>query len=216
MFRKEFLIMCSLAAGIFLLVAAACYWVAHTIQRDASDIALDTLPSLVDAGAAISLAQDNWLRVQLLLTTQSAAEQSGYIAQIQTNSTDLLWRDYGQNIYTAEDQRNYDNFLVVRTNFMKLRNEFYTLVQQGRLPEAKGFLQTKLSPAYDQYRASSKTMFDYNATVGRQRAASVIRFARAAPYVLGFVGVLVFGLGVLFGLRGALAGLDLASRSRKS
>jgi hypothetical protein len=216
MFRKEFLILCSLAAGIFLIVVAAGFSVGHTIREDADKIALDTLPSLVDAGTAMALTQDNWLRVHLFSNAQSAAEQAALITQIRTNSNEGLWRDYGQSIYDPEEQREYRELLAVRSGFLQLREDYFALIQTGHPAEAKIFLDQKLTPAYEQYREISKNLFEYNARAGRDRAGKVVWISRAAPLVMGACGVVVFTFGLVVGLRGALVGLKLVSRRPKT
>jgi len=194
MFRKEFLILCSFATGMFLTVVAAGFWVGHTIGEDADKIALDTLPSLVDAGTGMALTQDNWLRVYLLASTQSAAEQAALITQIRTNSNEGIWRDYDQNVYDPEEQQGYRELLAVRSNFMQLREEFFALIQTGPATGAKIFLEQKLTPAYEGYRENSMKLFEYNAQAGRSHAARVVWISRAAPLVLGACSVIVFVL----------------------
>lgn len=215
MFQKEFLILCSLAAGVFLLVAAAGFWVGHTIREDADKIALDTLPGLVDAGDAMALAQDNWHRVHLLSNAQSAAEQAVLMEQIRINSNEGIWRDYTQSVYTPEERKEYRELLSVRSHFLQLREEFFTLVETGRLAEAKIFLTQKLTPANEAYREASRTLFEYNARVGRERAAKVIWISRAVPLILAACGGIIFVIGLAVGLKGALGGLHLVSRGSK-
>lgn len=216
MFRRELLILCSLAAGVLLTVAAAGFWVEHTIREDADKIALDTLPSLVDAGNAMALTQDNWLRVHLLANAQSAAEQATLIAQIQTNSNEGIWRDYAQSVYSPEERQEYQELLAERSSYLKLRDEFFVLIQASQPAKAKIFLKQKLTPAYENYRDISMKLFENNAKAGRDRAGKVLWISRTAPLVLGVCAVIVFAFGLIVGLRGALAGLNLASRNKKS
>ncbi len=216
MFRREFLIFCSLAAGIFLLVAAAGMWLGHAIKKDAAMISADTLPSLVDAGAAMAMTQENWLRVHLLLSTQSSGEQNELIRKIETNSNEGLWKDYGQSVYGVEERENYAALVAARNTYVQLRTELYQIIRAQKMTEAKAFLETKLSPAYEDYRELSKRLFEYNAKTGRERAASVIHNSRVAPFLLGGGGVVLFLFGLLVGLRGALTGLSVASTAPKT
>jgi len=212
MFRKEFLIISALAVMIFSLAALAGLWVAETIKKDASSIALDSLPGVVDAGAATATIQENWLRTHALVNSSSSAERAALAQQIRTQSTEKLWRDYADSIYEPQDRLNFHELVRVRTNFLALREQFLRLAESQQLPEARSFLDQKLTPAYESYRAMSEKLFQYNAQVGRERASRVIRVSRLAPWVLAFAGVVLFGSGVLVGLRGAFTGLDLASR----
>lgn len=215
MFRRELLIVGSLAALVFVLVAVVGSFVGRAIQRDASMIAVDTLPGLVDAGAATSLTAENWLRAHQILQAASEAERTVLMRQIRATSNERLWREYGESIFDEEDRKNYTELLTVRTNFMRLREEFLALTQAGHAAEAQSFLELKLTPAYHAYQGVSKKLFEYNARLGRERAARVIRLSRIAPLALAGFCVLVFAFGVVIGLRGAFTGLELVSRLRK-
>jgi hypothetical protein len=212
MFRREFLILCGLAAGLFLLVAAAGFWIGHTLSVDSNAIAIDTLPSLVDAGRAISVAQENWLRVQLVEVATSTAEQSALISQIRTNSNEGTWQDYAHSVYETEERLDYQDLLSARSAFLQLREEYFALALAGNGPAARQFLRQKLNPAYQRYLASSRLLFQFNARAGVKRAARMVWISRLGPPVLAASAVIIFGFGLLAGLRGALTGLNLASR----
>ena len=215
MFRKEFFILCSLAAVVFLIVAAAGFGVGHTITGNADKIALDTLPGLVDAGTAMALTQDNWHRVHLLSNAQTAVEQTALITQIRTNSNEGIWRDYSQSIYDPEERQKFRELLAVRSGFLQQREEYFTLIQAGHPEEAKIFLKQKLAPEYQSYHEIIKELFEYNAQVGRNRAADIIRISRTAPLVLAVCSLVIFAFGWIVGLRGTFVGPKLASRNPK-
>jgi len=209
------MVLCVLALGVFGLVVGGSFWVGHVIRNDASMIAADTLPGLVDAGAAMAVTQENWLRAHLLLNERSAAERAALMQQIRANSNEALWQEYGQAIYAAEDAKAYAELMKAQKDYLKLREEFFALVEAGRIPEANVSITRGLSSAYQHYLACSQKLFEYNARTGRQRAAKVIGVSRIAPFVIGLSGLVVFAFGTLVGLRGALSGLHLASRIPK-
>lgn len=215
MFRREFLILCSLAVGLFLLVAAAGFGIGHTLSVDSNKIATDTLPSLVDAGRAISVAQENWLRVQLVGNAASPAEQTALISQIRTNSNEGVWQDYGHSVYETEERLEYQDLLSARAAFLQLREEYFALALAGNGSAARPFLQEKLNPAFQRYLASSRLLFQFNARAGVKRAARMVWISRLGPPILAASAVIIFGFGLLAGLRGALTGLNLASRFPK-
>ncbi len=97
---------------------------------------------------------------------------------------------------------------------MRDREQFFSLVQTENLTQAHSFLDSRLSPEHDLYLTAAKTVFAYNVRVGNERATKVLWYSQLAPLVLGVLCVLVFGLGVLMGLRGAFIGLDLLFRKR--
>ena len=207
--------MCSLATAVFILVALASSLASRAVQREASNIALDTLPGLVNAGGAISIMQENWLRLNLALSSASPSERAALMQEIRASSNQGLWQDYGQSVYDPQDEKNYSQLLAARSSFVRLREQSLSLTDTQSASEAKTFFEHKLAPAYADYQARSKKLFEYNAKIGRERAARVIRISRFAPYLLGASSVLVFGFGVVVGLRGALTGLDLTDRLRK-
>ena len=215
MFRKEFIVLGMLALAVLSLVVGGNFWVVHVIRNDASMIAVDTLPGLVDASAAMAIAQANWVRSLSLLGGRSAAERAAIMQQVRTNSTESLWQEYGERIRTSEDARAYAALMEALKDYLKLREEFFSTVEAARTAEANALMAQKLSPAYDRYLTCSQKLFEYNARVGRERAAKVIRVSRIAPFVVGLLAVIVFAFGMLIGLRGTLSGLYLASRFPK-
>src|SRR5262245_15258679 len=114
MFRKEFLIFSSLAMGVFLLVAAVGMWLGHAIKEDAATLSTDTLPGLVDAGAAMAMTQENWLRVHLLVNTQSSGDRIELIEKIRANSNEGLWKDYGQSVSGVDERQDYAALVAAR------------------------------------------------------------------------------------------------------
>lgn len=144
MFRKETFVICGLVAAVFIVVAIAGFWVGHTIREDADRIALDTLPGLVDAGAAMAQTQENWLQVHLLPGVESGAKREALIQQIRSNSNEGLWRDYGLTASDFEERREYGELLAARTNFVRLREEFFALVKANHPADADALLSGKL------------------------------------------------------------------------
>ncbi len=86
MYRKELSLLSALCLLIFLLVAGTGTLVVQVVQRDASMLAIDTLPGLVNAGDAIALIDENWLRIHLLTQESNAPRQASLIQQIRSNS----------------------------------------------------------------------------------------------------------------------------------
>ncbi len=216
MFRRELLIVCSLAAVVFLLVTGAASYVARAVQQNATSIAEDTLPRLVDAGAAISRLEENWLRIHQLNHGLSPEARATLIQQILAHSTQELWREYQDSILPTEDRTNYDRMIAERAEFLKRREKYLGIVQTDERAGASTYLESQLTPAFERYREASEKLFAYDSRVGRERAAAVVRYSRAAPVVLGAFTALVFALGVSLGLHGAFTGIDLASRTRIS
>jgi hypothetical protein len=214
MFRKELFLLCSAAALVFILVALAGSFVSHTIQQEASRIAVDNLPGLVDAGEALLRTEENWLRVHLLGIADQSADRTALIQQIHNTSTEPLWRDYQRFVFEPEDQENYNRMLADRKEFIKVREVYLkNVLAEKPAVETEALFKSSVEPAYQRYKASSEKLFAYNSSSGRERAAKVLRLARAAPWVLGGFGMVIFALGVLFGMRTAFGGLDLTYRT---
>lgn len=212
MFRKEALVLYALAASVLLVVAGGSFWLERSMQQSAVMIAQDTLPSLVDAGTAIQRSEENWLRVHLLQHLTAHEKQQELVKQIKTYTTDDFWRDYHRSIYDPEDQANYDRMMAARDEFLRLRQDYFDLVLGDRLADADALPESKLTPAQAKYNAAAMKLFTTNARVGRERADNILRFARFMPWAVGVAAMLVFGLGVLTGLRGAFTGMDVAAR----
>lgn len=206
---------CTVAGAIFLLVASASWLVGRAVQAEATEIAQDTIPGLANSAAALSVMQENWLRVHLVGHLGTAAERAALVQKVRANSNDELWRQYGQAVFSTDDRRNFEAMLAARTNYLDLREEFFTHILAGRLAEAQALQESRLSPAYERYKTASQSLFVNDARLGRERAAKVMRSSGIMPFIFGAFGVVVFGFGVLVGLRGAFVGMDLVSLVRK-
>jgi hypothetical protein len=100
--RREFLILCLVAGGVFLTVATACFWIGYSLQVHAADIVRDTIPGLVDTGSAMAMTQENWFRLYEFLQTQSPAERDALASPIRANSNARPWQDYAYSINDKE------------------------------------------------------------------------------------------------------------------
>jgi len=215
MFRQELLLLFGTLLGILILVGGIVFWVDSNMGSNAKSIATEILPAVIDTGTAVALTHENWARVQLLLDTDSTAKRLQIIGQIRTNSNESLWSGYGRKLSDPEARVKYEMLLLSRMEFVSRREQFFGLVTSNRLEEARTLLDTQLSDGYTRYSSISRLLFESEAKAGRRLADSVIGMAKLSPPLLVCLGILVFGLGLLLGLRGAFTGLDLASEFGK-
>jgi hypothetical protein len=211
MFRKELSILGGIVIVIFLAVAGSSWYAARALQQTAAMVALDTLPGLVDAGAAISRMRENWLRIHLVLQTTDTSARAALINYVRINSTEGLWRDYGHSAYSEQAKQGFQALAAARSAFLGRRDEFLELAAAGRQDEAATILEKDLTPLYAQYDRKAQALFAYNARVGRERGATVLEYARFAPFAISALALFMFLLGTLFGWRFAWSGPDLLS-----
>jgi hypothetical protein len=215
MFRKELFILGSLIAVMFVLVAVASLLMVRMLQRETQRVVLDTLPGLVNAGTAIGRMNDNWENLRLLTEMSSAAARTNLMQRIHANTTDDSWKEYQKTISDQRDKTLFEQTQMSRTNCRVLIYQYYHLVDAQKLNEAKQFLETKVQPAYEEYKSNATSLFNLNTQIGKKNAQHIMQLTRWLPLIVGFFCVVVFSIGVFIGLKGAFGSLVFASQPRK-
>jgi len=206
MFQRELFIFLSLAAAIFLAVAGAGVFAVHDLHETSRKLVLDTLPGLVDAGLAEERMHDNRHTMREMLFPHTAAERAQMIELVTTNSPEALWRDYAGSIFEAEDRQNYDAMIQTRSNYLQSCEQFVGLVAAEKMDEAVALFNGDLSRRFQNYNDAAKIVFDYNVRQGMERGKRILTSTRYAPWAIGGLCVLLFGLGLVLGLRSGLSG----------
>ena len=206
MFQRELLIFLSLAATIFLAVAGAGGFAVHELHETSRKLVVDTLPGLVDAGLAAERMHDNRHTMREMLFPHTAAERAQMIELVTTNSPEALWRDYAGSIFEAEDRQNYDAMIQTRSNYLQSCEQFVGLVAAEKMDEAVALFNGDLSRRFQNYNDAAKIVFDYNVRQGMERGKRILASSRYAPWAIGGLCVLLFGLGLVLGLRSGLSG----------
>jgi hypothetical protein len=216
MYRKEFFILSTVALSIFATVAVVSLMMQRALQRSAEVLAIDTLPGLINAGAAIDRMSDNWQNLRSLTELPTAQARSNMIQKIEANNTQELWKRYGASTFDSRDRQLFEQTLISRTNSRVLVFQYYDQVNAQKLESAREFLNTVVQPAFLQYKSNAFGLFQLNTEVGQQHAAHIIRLSHWLPIFVGLFCLLVFLLGVFVGLKGAFGSLVFASRAEDS
>ncbi|SRR5258707_2851373 len=215
MYRREFFILGTVTAGLFVLVVGATLILERALQHEAQMVVIDTLPGLVNAGEAINRINDNWQRVRSLPDLPTPTVRSSLIAFVLTNNTDVMWHEYEKSVFDPQDKLLFKQTLAARQNCRTVCVQYYNLINAGKLDEARLFLNEKAEPAFQEYKTAAATLFQLNADIGAQRAKHIIALTRWLPWVAGLFGVVLFSFGLVVGLKGAFGSLVFASRWRE-
>jgi hypothetical protein len=206
MFQRELLIFLSLAAAIFVSVAVVGWFAVRQLHDTSRDLVVDTLPGLVDAGLAEERMHDNRHTMREMLFSHTAAERAQMIETVTTNSPESLWQHYAGSIYEAEDRQNYEAMLQARSNYLQGCEQFLSLVAAQKMDEATALFNGDLSRRFQNYNDAAKIVFDYNVRQGMDRGKRILASSRYAPWAIGSLCALLFGLGLVLGLRSGLSG----------
>ena len=206
MFQREFIIITSVAAAIFLAVAGAGWFAVRELHETSRMLVVDTLPGLMEAGLAGERMHDNRHAMREMLALHTAAERAQMIALVRTNSTEALWQDYAASIYEPEDQQNYQTLMLARSNYLQGCEQFFGLVAAAKMDEAPAFFNGELNRRFQGYNDAAKKLFAYNVQQGIDRGKTILQATRYAPWAIGGLCVLVFVFGLALGLRSALSG----------
>ncbi|HEX9045951.1 MAG TPA: MCP four helix bundle domain-containing protein [Verrucomicrobiae bacterium] len=206
MFRREFFVIVTVAAIIFLAVAGAGWFAVAHLRAASTQLVQDTLPGLMDAGAASERMHENRHRMRLMLESTNADACRELITEVSTNSTEKLWQDYAQSIYEPNDARNYSNLIAVRKEYLGECQRFFELVTNGNKADAAVFFNGQLGDSFKRYNDAANTLFTYNVRQGVERGDKILVAARYTPLAVAALTVIVFFVGFLLGLRFILTG----------
>ena len=206
MFQRELFIFLSLAAAIFLAVAAIGWFAVRQLHDTSRELVVDTLPGLADAGLAEERIHDNRHAMREMLLPHTASERAQMIVNVRTNNADALWVDYATSIFEAADRQNYEAMILTRSNYLQGCEQFVGLVAAQKMDEATALFNGDLSHRFQNYNDAAKIVFDYNVRQGLDRGKRILASSRYAPWAIGGLCVLLFGLGLVLGLRSGLSG----------
>lgn len=212
MFRKELSTIGLVASVIFLSVAAVVCWLGWSLQNESRLVVQDTMPGLINAGKAISRMDDNWQNLQVLVEVPSVPARSNLMRQIAANSTATDWDQYAAAIHNPQDRELFSRVQSARDLNLRLRQDYFSLINAGNLEDARRLLTNRFEPAFDQYRSDAMKLFTFNEGIGDERARHILWLTRLLPVGAAVFSVFIFGIGFLLGLRGAFTGLDFVFR----
>jgi len=204
MFKRELVNLGLLTAGIFILVSASGWYLVEKLHQTSKMLAIDTLPGLVDAGQGEEQIYQDRRALRELLFSHTAAERKVMISLLSTNQSAELWLDYAKSIFEVEDNQNFQNMMLVRSNYLAGLPRFLSLVENGRIPEATDYFNGESRDMFVRYEAAVRTLFEYNVQQGRNRAESLLVINSYVKGVIAIFAVMLFLLGVAVGFRLAL------------
>lgn len=215
MYRREFIIFSAVTLFLFALVAATSLLMEQALQHDAQMLSVDSLPGVVNAGDAMSRVNDNWQNLNLLPDLPASTSRSNLIAQIMANSTTNFWLAYQRSIFEPRDKVLFAQMQGSRSRYVALIQQYFDLVNEQKLDEARQLLETQIKPAFQKYKGDAAGLFQLNADIGQQRARHIVELSRWLPWLAGFFCLVIFSFGLVVGLKGAFGSLAFASRIRE-
>ena len=136
MFKRELLIVALVLSTLVLATAGAGLYAINALNQIAENIVIDTLPGLATAGMATGRMNDNRHTMREMLVAKTGAECEQLMKQLEANRTDALWRDYEKSINESKDRNNFQNMMLVRSNYIKGYEKFCGLVLAGKIGRA--------------------------------------------------------------------------------
>jgi len=215
MYRKELFVLSAVTLFIFTMVAIVSLIMERALQYDAQMLAVDTFPGLVNSGDALNRVNENWHNIYLLPGLPDAATRSNSIARIMSNSTTNFWREYQKSIFDLRDHLLFVQMQNSRSNYFTLVTNYFDLIGRQKLAEARQLLDTRLQPAYLDYKSNAFALFQLNTDIGQQRVRHISELSGWLPWLVGFFCAVIFFFGVVVGLKGAFGSLAFARRLRE-
>jgi len=203
MSKKSRLLFKALANGfvVMALAAALGYFSLSQLKRNARSIVEDTLPGLSDAGAANAYLGDA-SRTLMLIVTEDPEKRTGIVQEITNLSqrTTSYLADYGQQMFSDEDRKNFQDLMAERTNYNQIRDHVVALALAGKKDEALADYNDKMMPSHRRLKLAGDTLFEYNMKEGATRGRRIMTLCTYTQIGLAVGSVVIFLLGFFIGL----------------
>ncbi len=192
----------TVAIACLLLVGALGFLSVERLKKDAAKIVNDTLPGLSYAGAADASLAQGFNRTLLFLMTDDQERAAQLRAEIEvyhrTTTQDLA--SYKQSIYEAEDRTNFEDLWQRRAEYVRIREQIFALVEQGKKSEARVLCDKELTPAYALYKQGADRLLEYNMLQGQSRGKSIMAACTITQLIVAAIVISIFVIGFIIGL----------------
>lgn len=172
------------------------------LKSAATRIVSDTLPSLSSAAVANESRNNSFIKLQLLLHTESATEEAKYVADIErlSNETTKAFHDYEEVISDQVDRGNFQRLMKARISYLAFRGQVIESLTSGHKKEALALFEKSLLPAFNQYAEISRTITTYNVEAGKKDGREILRLTAMSQMILAGLGIAVFLTGFFLGV----------------
>ena len=191
------LLLLLLPIGMMILICGWLYWWGGQIRAEARNTAERSLPSVVLAGEINSDQAEGFIRALLMMESGNPEEVAGWRRQLDVLSAKVT-RDieqYAWKLTSAEDRQAYDHLLSSRKRYHEIRQQFVTLLQNGRKDEARALLRASLVSAYTEYTDAGDVLFHYNIQVGEAATQRIVKLCSYVQFGAVGAGIALFVIG---------------------
>ncbi|MBL9172935.1 MAG: MCP four helix bundle domain-containing protein [Verrucomicrobiales bacterium] len=181
---------------ITLLLGVFALWRLHSLREDLTEMAGNSLPSIMLLGESGALSRDNMILAQRYLHSDTKEQRDAIEQAIATNRAriDQIYVNYEPLISDSEDRRLFEEAKRTRTEFASARNRLLELARLGRAEEAKRWLMDAVLPAYEASIVAVRNNVDYNSKAGATAGADGRRDAESGVRIILVVIVLAVGV----------------------
>lgn len=161
----------------------------------------DAIPGIVEMATITDYALRVQIRALMAGNAPDAAERDKYLELLATNIqkiTEAMAR-YEAAITGDEDRRNFEQLKKLRAAYSAERDQYLTLLKEGKAAEARAYIFEKVEPLFVAYRDHSGKMLEWNQAAAISASERIVATtSRSLIVATGIVGSGIF-CAVLFG-----------------
>ena len=200
---RRFILTRSIVATMLLIVAISllCFSSVSYLKKRARQVVEDTVPGLIYAGQADFNLSQGFDRTLLILMAQDEQQRAHYQAEAKefADRTAEALKNYESSIFTAEDRKLFDQLVLRRQEYERVRAQVFALLEQDRRAEGEALCRQNLVPAYDGYRRAGEALFSYNVKAGQRQTNNIFTAGAATQLLVAALGVILFIGGFVIG-----------------
>jgi methyl-accepting chemotaxis protein len=187
-----------------LVIGALCYFAVsrlNQLDRISSSIVTDSLPGVIYAGKINVGQAQNELRLCRMLLVSTSEDRRKIKEEMTTINAGIMdtIKAYEATVVTEENRKNFDTLVRTRDEFLKIREQFFSIVETNR-DLASAFATSTVKPVYEKYFGAGEEMREYNRRTGEANGAIYLQKARETKILIVIVGGACILIGFLLSL----------------
>ncbi|HEY4301979.1 MAG TPA: methyl-accepting chemotaxis protein [Candidatus Didemnitutus sp.] len=161
---------------LFVVVGIVVWSSLAGIRADAVTLRTDVMPGTIASGQLALVKSQSFITTQKLAEDLSADERTAALQEVTEFSATInqILKKYEETIFDPADRAIFERVTRAREAYRSSRQHFFDLAgDTARRAEAVKLLNSQVYPAFKQYSAETKALFDLNAGGGDRVATSI-------------------------------------------
>ncbi len=137
----------------------------RSLMRLGDDIVGDSLPGLSLMATVARQAAESQIRLERLVRASTPAEKAEIVGELSASSAKITeaMKSYEVTVQDEDDRRLFGALSAARTAYLRVRADYFVLIDKGDRAGAEVLLKGRVKKAYGVYTQAAETLTRFNA-----------------------------------------------------